>query len=89
MAIKVKNALKIRQEFGAVLDELEDGGNPVVIERRSKPIAVLVPYDVFKERFLEHQSSEDRAATLSRFRAALKKAKVRSIDEIRDLRYDK
>ena len=89
MAIKTRNALKIRQEFGTVLDELEGGGGPVIIERRSKPIAVLVPYDVFKERFLEHQSSEDRAAILDRFRNALMKSKVSSLDAIRDLRYGK
>lgn len=89
MAIIKKNALKIRQEFGAILDEIEGGGDPVLIERRSKPIAVLVPYDVFKERFVEFQSNAERSAIIDRFKAALKASDQDTLGAIRELRYGK
>ena len=87
--MKTKNALKVRQELGAILDDMEASGAPIIIERRSKAIAALIPYEVFKERFIEQQSGAERARILERFRAALKPSDVSTLKALRELRYGK
>ena len=82
-----KSALQFRQEFGAVLDQMERGGAPIIIERNSEAIAVLVSYETFQKRFIEHQTTAARAQLLERFKSARRPSAVATLDLIRELRY--
>ena len=45
------NALELRQSLGKVLDQLERGGEPILVCRRRTPAAVLVSLKDYLERF--------------------------------------
>ncbi len=54
------NALKIRNHFGEVLDMLDRDKTPILIEKRKKIRAVLIPYDEFRLRFLDKLLEDER-----------------------------
>ena len=56
------NALKIRQSLGQILDELDRGGEPILVEKARQPRAVLVPLKLFRERFVDKTVYEERRA---------------------------
>ena len=60
--MKTTNAIDVRRSLGRVLAELEDGGEPVVVERTGKPVAVLVSIRDFRERFGDATAREEREA---------------------------
>jgi prevent-host-death family protein len=80
-------SLMLRQQFGAVLDKMRDGADPIIIEKNSTPIAVLMPYELFKQRFIELQSEEDKHQLLNKFLSAKKTYQKDTTSLIRDLRY--
>lgn len=82
-----KGALQLRQEFGLILSQMEQGADPLIIERNSSPVAVLLPYSLFMKRFVEHQSQGERNELLERFKSAQKKSKKSSLEILRELRY--
>src|SRR5713226_7631271 len=47
------NALELRQSLGKVLGLLQRSGQPVVIEKRGREVAVLISLRDFRERFSE------------------------------------
>ena len=49
------SALTVRKKFGAVLDEVVKGKEPVVITRSNQPLVVMEPYATYQVR-------EDREA---------------------------
>jgi PHD/YefM family antitoxin component YafN of YafNO toxin-antitoxin module len=54
------NALKIRNNLGAILDRLSETGEPILVSKGRKIRAVLVTPEQFKKRFLDKQVEEDR-----------------------------
>ena len=54
------NALKIRNNLGAVLDRLNDTGEPILISKGRKIRAVLVTPEQFQKRFLDWQAKEEK-----------------------------
>ena len=60
MAVKRVNALKVRRGFGAILDQLERSGEPILVEKGREPRAVLVPLRLFRERFVDKTIHEER-----------------------------
>lgn len=84
-----KSALKLRQEFGAVLDQMStSGAQPIIIDKNSVPVAVLISYEDYLKRYFEEQSSKDRENLLERFRVTAKPSKISTTDLLRDIRYN-
>lgn len=63
------NALKIRNQFGEVLELLEKERHPILIEKRKKVKAVLISYDDFLNRFIDKQAEEEKRRFLDRVKA--------------------
>ena len=84
--MKKKTELQFRQQFDAVLDGLDDG-EPVLIERSTKPVAVVVPYEMFQRNFVKLRSSAERRVILDEFIQAAKPTATPTIDLIKELRY--
>jgi len=86
------NALDLRTKFGAILDLLEEKGEPILIKKRHKLRAVLVTPEQFERRFLDFQAEEKRKELLSSIKK-LRKQRIgaeRSLDVLRKLRgYDR
>jgi prevent-host-death family protein len=85
--MKKRSALQFRQEFGALIDEMGRGGEPILIEKSSAPVAVVIPYELFRQRFIEHQSNEMKLALIQSFRSSAKPAQSPTLDILRELRY--
>lgn len=89
--MRTANALSVRRTLGKVLTRLERGGEPVVVERAGRPVAVLVPIDAYRERFADRTATEEREALLAEILADRppSRARARRLDptaEIRRLR---
>ena len=82
------NALKIRNEFGRVLESLKKSGEPIIIEKNRIPVAVLISLEDFQNRFIDYREKEKKKEIISLFRKNLVKSKKNSLKEIRNLRYD-
>lgn len=82
------NALKIRNEFGRVLESLKESGEPIIIEKNRIPVAVLISLEDFQNRFIDYRETEKKKEIISLFRKNLVKSKKNSLTEIRKLRYD-
>ena len=54
------NALKVRNQFGEILEQLDEGNSPILIEKRKKVRAVLISYEDYKTRFLDKQIEDER-----------------------------
>lgn len=54
------NALKIRNQLGEVLDMLGADGEPIVICKGRKVVAVLITPEQFERRFLDFQTEEKK-----------------------------
>jgi len=61
------NALKVRNQFGEVLQMLESDG-PVLVEKRNRVRAVLISYEDFLARFVDKLAEEDKRRFISRVR---------------------
>ena len=54
------NALKIRNQFGEVLELLDKDKDPILITKSKKIRAVLIRYEDFQTRFLDKQADEEK-----------------------------
>lgn len=64
--MKRVNALEIRQSLGKVLTMLLRDGEPIIVEKARKPVAVLITLRDFQERFVEKDAAEAREAVFRR-----------------------
>jgi prevent-host-death family protein len=72
--MKSVNALKLRQQLGSVLRALEASGQPILIERNSKPAAVMISLEDYQKRFVDREADlkrKEMVATLLRTRLKL------------------
>ncbi len=69
------NALKVRNNLGAILDRLNKKGEPILISKRRKIRAVLVTPEQFEKRFLDFQVKEERKRFLKAARLLRDKRK--------------
>jgi len=86
------NALDLRTKFGAILDLLEEKGEPILIKKRHKLRAVLVTPEQFERRFVDWQAEEKRKKLLSNIKKLRKQrtGTESSLDVLRKLRgYDR
>ena len=54
------SALELRQSLGRALDVLQRTGEPILLERGRKPVAVVISLEDFRERFVEKAAAEER-----------------------------
>ena len=63
------NALKLRNQLGEVLDELDREKEPILISKQKKIRAVLIPYEEFQKRFIDKQAEEEKRKFLESMRS--------------------
>lgn len=83
------NALQLRQSLGAVLKKLQSSKQPILVERNSKPAAVLITIEDYQKRFVDREADEKRRQLVHRIRQLrtnLPKDIKDSIDLIRESR---
>lgn len=88
IAMHKVNALKIRQSFGKILQDLKKQKEPILIEKGREPVAVLIPIEVFQKRFIDYREKEKVERLVQLARTSATQSPKRSIDVLRDLRYD-
>ena len=82
------NALKIRNNLGAILDRLSETGEPIFVSKGRKIRAVLITPEQFEKRFLDQQVEEERKKFLEAVKRLrkVKKSKDDSLSILRQLR---
>ncbi len=58
--MKRVNAVQLRQSLGKVVAGLMKGGEPVLLEKGRRPVAVLISLQDFRERFAEKAAADER-----------------------------
>jgi prevent-host-death family protein len=79
------NALEVRNKLGAILDDLERTGEPIIVSKGRRPRAVLISVQDFQRSFLDRQTEERRREILERVRSA-RAPRVSSADSLAVLR---
>ena len=67
--MKEINALKLRNNLGEILDQLNKTGEPLLISKGRKAKAVLITTEQFEKRFLDYQVEEKKKEMLEKIRA--------------------
>ena len=75
--MKTVNALQLRQSLGKVITSLTRNGQPILVEKGRKPVAVLISLKDFQERFVEKEALREREEILADIDALA----MRSVDE--------
>jgi PHD/YefM family antitoxin component YafN of YafNO toxin-antitoxin module len=86
--MKTVNALKIRNNLGEVLEELNKTGKPILVSKGRKIRAVLITPEQFKIRFLDYQAEEEKNRLMEVIRGSRAKRKgiKDSVEVLRELR---
>ncbi len=66
--MKSVDALALRQSLGKVLHALERGGDPVMVQKRNRPAAVLISLRDYQERFVDREADETRRQTAEKIK---------------------
>ena len=80
-------ALELRNRLGEILDTLDREQAPIIVEKGRKPRAVLIPIQLYRERFLDLQEKELRERLVEEFRDAPVPALRDTVAELHRLRY--
>jgi len=83
--MRTVNALEIRNRLGAVLDDLERTGEPVIISKGRRPRAVLISVEDYQRRFIDRQTEDKRSQLLERISLARARG-VEGVDSLKVLR---
>ena len=67
--MKEINALKLRNNLGKILDQLNKTGEPLLISKGRKARAVLITPEQFEKRFLDYQAEEKKKEMLEKILA--------------------
>lgn len=81
------NALMVRQHFGQVLQAMQNSKQPILIEKAHKAVAVLIPIELFQQRFIDFQTLETKQKLFNEFKTSGIKSKRNTLSELRELRY--
>jgi prevent-host-death family protein len=86
--MKKTNALQMRQSLGAILDQLQNHGEPILVEKGREPVAVLISIEDYKKRFVDVEADSMRRELVNKIRSANIKlpSGKSSLDIIRELR---
>lgn len=87
-ALRVVNALKIRNHLGEVLDLLEEERGPILVSKGRKIRAVLITPEDFRTRFVDRRAEAELQARLAEVdRAAFSGINAETLGEaLRSLR---
>lgn len=82
------NALKIRNQFGEVLELLEKEKEPIFIEKRKQIRAVLISYEDFKNRFIDKQAEAEKKRFIEQIKSHAESSLIEetSLQTLRKLR---
>ena len=82
------NALKVRNNLGAILDRLNATGEPILISKGRKIRAVLITPEQYEKRFLDFQAKKEKQRLLNTIHSlkGKKKEAITSINVLRRLR---
>ncbi|HSW38626.1 MAG TPA: type II toxin-antitoxin system Phd/YefM family antitoxin [Acidobacteriota bacterium] len=83
--MKEVNALKLRNNLGEILDQLNNEGEPIFISKGRKIRAVLVTPQQFEQRFLDWMIEERKTSLLESIKA-LKRGRRENTDSLTVLR---
>jgi prevent-host-death family protein len=83
--MKEINALKLRNNLGEILDQLNTTGEPVVINKGRKAKAVLITPEQFEKRFLDYHAEEKKKEMLEKI-LALRGDRIGNKDSVAILR---
>ena len=61
--MKTINALTFRKKLGSTLDEVHNKKKHIIISRANKPLAVIIPFDDYKE--LKDEKERERRLRLA------------------------
>ncbi len=83
------NTLQLRQSIAGAIRELEANGEPIILDNRNRPVAVIISLKDFQERFAEKAASEAIAKVVAEMDllarpAADKKSGVEILRILRD-----
>lgn len=82
------NALKLRQNLGAVIRKLKTIGKPILVEKGREPVAVLISLEDYKKRFVDQTADELRTQIVQEIKGIKLKlpSHIKSVDLVRELR---
>ena len=86
------NALKLRNNLGAILDQLTETGEPILVSKERKIRAVLITPEQYEKRFVDWQAKKEKEKFLDDIKSLKNKriGKKDSVSVLRQLRgYDK
>lgn len=83
--MKEINALKLRNNLGEILDQLNKTGEPILISKGRKAKAVLITPGQFEKRFLDYQAEEKKKEMLEKI-LALRADRIGDKDSVAMLR---
>ncbi|RKX83470.1 MAG: hypothetical protein DRP58_08690 [Spirochaetes bacterium] len=63
------NALKVRNNFGEILDLLDKEKEPILITKSKKIRAVIIRYEDFQARFIDKQAEEEKEKFLKQVKS--------------------
>jgi PHD/YefM family antitoxin component YafN of YafNO toxin-antitoxin module len=86
--MKKMNAVQLRQGLGRAVATLERTGEPILLERGRRPVAVLISLRDFQERFVEKAATEERDRVLAEMDALARRSAdpTPAADVLRELR---
>jgi PHD/YefM family antitoxin component YafN of YafNO toxin-antitoxin module len=79
------NALKLRNNLGAILDQLTESEEPILVSKDRKIRAVLITPEQYEKRFLDWQAKKEQAKFLEGFKQ-LKRKNTGDLDSLTVLR---
>lgn len=82
--MKKASALSLRQSLGKILAQLARNGEPVLIEQRQRPAAVLISLEDYQKRFVDREADEERLRIVERIKRARLRSDVPVGEIIRD-----
>ena len=82
------NALQLRQSLGKILAKMQETGEPILLEKGRRPVAVLISIEEYQKRFVDFEADQRRRELVEKIRSAdlpLPEGKS-SLDLIREIR---
>lgn len=67
--MKHVNSADLRASIGKVVAQLEQSGEPIILEKHNQPIAAIISLKDFRERFVEKAALEARLALVDQMDA--------------------
>lgn len=71
------NALQLRQSVSKIVSRLQKNGEPILLEKGRKPVAVIISLEDFKKRFVEKDADEQRKKLQARIVALARKSSIK------------